>query len=120
MTVLAAVFVVIVAALHAGFLALEMFLWRKPFGLRTFHMTQEVADSSAVLAANQGLYNGFLAAGLLWGLIGYGVISGRAILTFFLACVIVAGLYGAATVSRRNALIQALPAAIALALVWLS
>jgi putative membrane protein len=116
----AAVLVAIVAALHAGFLALEMFLWCKPFGLRTFHMTQEVADSSAVLAANQGLYNGFLAAGLLWGLIGYGVISGRAILTFFLACVIVAGLYGAATVSRRIALIQALPAAIALALVWLS
>jgi putative membrane protein len=120
MTVLAAVFVVIVAALHAGFLALEMFLWRKPFGLRTFHMTQEVADSSAVLAANQGLYNGFLAAGLLWGLIGYGVVSGRGILTFLLASVIIAGLYGAATVSRRIALIQAFPAAVALTLVWLS
>jgi putative membrane protein len=116
----AAVLVVIVAALHAGFLVLEMLLWRKPFGLRTFHMTQEVADASAVLAGNQGLYNGFLAAGLLWGLLGYGVVSGRAILTFFLACVIVAGLYGAATVSRRIAVIQALPAAIALALVWLS
>jgi putative membrane protein len=116
----AAVLVVIVAALHAGFLVLEMFLWRKPFGLRTFHMTQEVADSSAVLAANQGLYNGFLAAGLLWSLLGYGVVSGRAILTFFLACVIVAGLYGAATVSRRIAVIQALPAAIASVLVWLS
>src|ERR1700682_584758 len=116
----AAVFVTIVAALHAGFLVLEMFLWRKPFGLRTFHMTQEVADASAVLAGNQGLYNGFLAAGLLWGLLGYGVVSGRAILTFFLACVIVAGLYGAATVSRRISLIQALPAVIALAAVWLS
>jgi putative membrane protein len=120
MTVLAAVFVVIVAVLHAGFLALEMFLWRTPYGLRTFHMTREVAESSAVLAANQGLYNGFLAAGLLWALLDYGVVSGRAILTFFLACVIVAGLYGAATVSRRIALIQALPAAIALALIWLS
>ena len=119
-TVLAAAVVTIVAALHLGFLALEMFLWRKPFGLRTFHMTQEVAESSAVLAANQGLYNGFLAAGLVWGLIGYGVVSGRAILTFFLACVIVAGFYGAATVSRRIALIQALPAAIALALVWIA
>jgi putative membrane protein len=116
----AAVMVVIVAALHMYFLVLEMFLWRKPLGLRTFHMTQEAADSSAVLAANQGLYNGFLAAGLLWGLIGYGVVSGRAILTFFLACVIIAGLYGAATVSRRIALVQALPAAIALALVWLA
>jgi putative membrane protein len=116
----AAVMVVIVAALHLYFLVLEMFLWRTPFGRRTFNMTQEVADSSAVLAANQGLYNGFLAAGLLWGVVAYGIVSGRAILTFFLACVIVAGLYGAVTVSRRIALIQSLPAAIALALVWLS
>jgi putative membrane protein len=116
----AAVMVTLVAALHVYFLVLEMFLWRKPLGLRTFRMTQEAADSSAVLAANQGLYNGFLAAGLLWGLIGYGVVSGRPILTFFLACIIVAGLYGAATVSRRIALIQALPAAIALAPVWLA
>lgn len=120
MVIAAAVLVTIVAALHAGFLVLEMFLWRKPFGLRTFHMTQEAADASAVLAGNQGLYNGFLAAGLLWGLLAYGVVSGRAILTFFLACVIVAGLYGAATVSRRIAVIQALPAAIASLLVWLS
>jgi putative membrane protein len=117
---LAAVMVAIVAALHAYFLVLEMFLWRTPFGRRTFDMTQEVADSSAVLAANQGLYNGFLAAGLLWGLTAYGVVSGRALLTFFLGCVIVAGLYGAATVNRRIAFIQSLPAAIALALVWLS
>ena len=116
----AAVMVVIVAALHLYFLVLEMFVWRTPFGRRTFNMTQEVADASAVLAANQGLYNGFLAAGLLWGLVGYGIVPGRAILTFFLACVIVAGLYGAVTVSRRIALIQSLPAAIALALVWLS
>jgi putative membrane protein len=118
--IVAALFVAVVAVLHAGFLVLEMFLWRTPYGLRTFHMTAEVAQSSAVLAANQGLYNGFLAAGLVWGLAGHGVVSGRAILTFFLACVIVAGLYGAATVSRRIALIQALPAAIALLLVWLS
>lgn len=117
---IAAVMVVIVAGLHLYFLVLEMFLWRRPFGRRTFGMTQEVADSSAVLAANQGLYNGFLAAGLLWGLFGYGIVSGRAILTFFLACVIVAGLYGGATVSRRIVLIQSVPAAIALVLVWLS
>src|ERR1700694_925831 len=97
-----------------------MFLWRTPLGRRAFGTTEAAAESSAVLAANQGLYNGFLAAGLLWGLVGYGVGSGRAILTFFMACVIVAGLYGAATVSRRIALIQALPAAIALAFVWLS
>jgi putative membrane protein len=120
MQIAAAVMVTIVAALHVYFLVLEMFLWRTPFGRRTFGMTQEVADSSAVLAANQGLYNGFLAAGLAWGLIAHGVFPGRAILTFFLACVIVAGLYGAATVSRRIALVQSLPAAIALVLVWLS
>ena len=83
-------------------------------------MTQEVADSSAKLAANQGLYNGFLAAGLMWGLIALGVVQGRGILTFFLLCVIVAGLYGGATVNRRIILVQAVPAAVALLLVWLS
>jgi len=116
----AAVVIAVVAALHIYFLVLEMFLWRTPFGLRTFRMTKEVADSSAVLAANQGLYNGFLAAGLLWSLLAYGVEGGRPILTFFLLCVIVAGIYGAATVSRRILFIQAVPAAIALVLVWLS
>jgi putative membrane protein len=120
LSIAAAVMVAIVAALHVYFLVLEMFLWRTPFGLRTFSMTQEVADSSARLAANQGLYNGFLAAGLFWGLFAYGIVSGRAILTFFLACVIIAGLYGGATVSRRIILVQSLPAAIALILVWLS
>jgi putative membrane protein len=120
MQIAAGVMVTIVAALHVYFLVLEMFLWRTPFGRRTFGMTQEVADSSAVLAANQGLYNGFLAAGLVWGQLAYGLGPGRAILTFFLVCVIIAGLYGAATVSRRIALVQALPAAIALILVWLA
>jgi putative membrane protein len=120
MQIAAGVMVAIVAALHLYFLVLEMFLWRAPFGRRTFGMTQEVADSSAVLAANQGLYNGFLAAGLSWALVAYGVVSGRPILTFFLACVIVAGIYGGATVSRRILLVQSAPAAIALALVWLS
>ena len=120
MQIAAAVMVTIVAGLHACFLVVEMFLWRTPFGRRTFGTTQEVADSSAVLAANQGLYNGFLAAGLLWALVGYGIVPGRAILTFVLACVIVAGLYGGATVSRRILLVQSLPAALALALVWLS
>jgi putative membrane protein len=120
MQIAAAALVTIVAALHVYFLVLEMFLWRKPFGRRTFGMTQEMADSSAVLAANQGLYNGFLAAGLVWGLLAYGVASGRAILTFFLVCIIIAGVYGAATVSRRIALVQAFPAAVALGAVWLS
>jgi putative membrane protein len=118
--VAAGIMVAIVAALHIYILVLEMFLWRTPRGLRSFRMTQEVADSSAVLAANQGLYNGFLAAGLLWGLFAYGVVSGRAILTFFLACVIVAGLYGGATANRRIVLVQSVPAAIALILVWLA
>ena len=117
---LAGVMVVIVAALHAYFLVLEMFLWRTPLGLRTFRMTKEAAESSAVLAANQGLYNGFLAAGLIWGLVAYGVAAGRPILTFFLLCVIVAGIYGAATVSRRIFFVQAVPAIVALALVWLA
>ena len=120
MQVAAGIMVVVVGALHLGFLVLEMFLWRTPFGRRTFGTTPEVAASSAVLAANQGLYNGFLAAGLLWALIAYGVVSGRAILTFFLACVIVAGVYGAATVSKRILAVQAAPAVIALALVWLA
>jgi putative membrane protein len=118
--VAAAIMVALVAALHIYILVLEMFLWRTPRGLRSFGMTQQVADSSANLAANQGLYNGFLAAGLLWGLFAYGIVSGRAILTFFLACVFVAGLYGGATVNRRIILIQSVPAAIALILVWLS
>jgi len=117
---LAGVMVVIVAALHAYFLVLEMFLWRTPLGLRTFRMTKEAAESSAVLAANQGLYNGFLAAGLIWGLVAYGVAAGRPILTFFLLCVIVAGIYGAVTVSRRILFVQAGPAIVALVLVWLA
>jgi len=117
MKTLAAVAVVVVALLHGYFLVLEMFLWQTPFGMRTFGTTPEVAASSAVLAANQGLYNGFLAAGLLWALLAYGVGGGRAILTFFLLCVIVAGVYGGATANPRILFVQAMPAAIALALV---
>lgn len=120
MQLAAAIVVVVVAALHIYFLVLEMFLWRTPFGRRTFGTTAEAAESSAVLAANQGLYNGFLAAGLLWGLAAYGVIGGRPILSFFLACIVVAGVYGTVTVSRRILIVQALPAAIAAALLWLS
>lgn len=120
MRLVAAVFIVLVAAMHVYFLVLEMFLWRTPFGRRTFGTTVEVAETSAVLAANQGLYNGFLAAGLLWALIWYGVVSGRAILTFFLVCIVAAGIYGGVTVSRRILIVQAVPAAIAAALLWLS
>lgn len=120
MSIAAAVLVVLVALLHLYFLVLEMFLWTKPFGRKVFGTTAEQASSSATLAANQGLYNGFLAAGLLWGLVAYGVEPGRPILTFFLACVAVAGGYGAATVNKRILFVQTVPALAALAAVWLA
>lgn len=102
------------------FLVLEMFLWEKPLGLKTFHNTPEKARDSAVLAANQGLYNGFLAAGLVWGLLHPDPAFGLQIKVFFLLCVIVAGVYGAATVSIRILVVQAAPAALALILLWLA
>jgi putative membrane protein len=120
MSAVAAVIVTLVALLHVYFLVLEMFLWQTPFGMKTFGTTPEIAASSAVLAANQGLYNGFLAAGLLWALVSYGVVAGRAILTFFLLCVLVAGSYGGATANPRIFFVQAVPALVALALVWAS
>ena len=110
--------VALVAALHVYFLILEMFLWTKPLGLKTFRQTLEKAMDSKVLAANQGLYNGFLAAGLVWGLLHPQPAFAFQIKVFFLACVVVAGVYGACTVSKRILLVQALPAAIALLLVW--
>lgn len=107
--------VALVAALHGWFLVLEMFLWDKPKGMKTFGLTAEFAAASKTLAANQGLYNGFLAAGLVWGLwLGA---EGAAIKVFFLACVVIAGVFGAATASRKILFIQALPAALALGLV---
>ena len=118
MRLVADVLVALVAALHLWFLVLEMFLWDKPLGLKTFRQTPEAAATSKVLAANQGLYNGFLAAGLLWGLWLRG--AGFDIMVFFLGCVIVAGAYGAATVGRKILFVQALPAAIALALLFAS
>ena len=110
--------ILLVAILHGYFLVLEMFLWDKPRGMRTFRLTPEFAVASKSLAANQGLYNGFLAAGLVWGLI-LGA-AGEPVKIFFLACVIIAGVFGAVTVSRKILWVQALPAAIALALVLLS
>jgi len=116
--IVANVVVALVALLHVYFLVLEMFLWDKPAGLRAFGQTLEAARASKVLAANQGLYNGFLAAGLFWGLsLGAG---GTGVKVFFLLCVLVAGLFGAATASRKILFVQALPAAIGLALVLLS
>jgi putative membrane protein len=116
MDTIAALLVAVVAAIHVYILVLEMFLWRTPRGLKAFGTDQAFADQSATLAANQGLYNGFLAAGLIWGLLAADPV-GFQVTVFFLGCVIVAGLYGAATVSRRILVVQALPAAIALAAV---
>jgi putative membrane protein len=112
--------VALVALLHVYFLVLEMFLWTKPLGLKTFRNSPEKAADSAVLAANQGLYNGFLAAGLAWGVIQGVPAFAFQIKVFFLLCVIVAGVYGAATVSRRILYVQAAPAALALILLWLA
>jgi putative membrane protein len=109
----------IVAALHVYFLVLEMFLWTTPTGRRTFGLDAEFAQRTRTLAANQGLYNGFLAAGLIWGLVA-GDSTGHAVKVFFLSCVVVAGIFGALTVNRRILYVQALPAAIGLVLVLLA
>jgi putative membrane protein len=112
------VVVALIGLLHVYILVLEMFLWDKPAGRRAFGQTREFATATKVLAANQGLYNGFLAAGLFWGLslgdAGFGV------KVFFLVCVMIAGLYGAATASRKILFVQALPAAAGLALLFLA
>ncbi|MBM3345323.1 MAG: DUF1304 domain-containing protein [Betaproteobacteria bacterium] len=113
MNLLADAAVILVALLHLWFLVLEMFLWTRPLGRRTFGLTKEFAEASKSLAANQGLYNGFLAAGLIWG----AVLGDVALEQFFLGCVIFAGVFGAATVSRKILWVQALPGAIALGLV---
>lgn len=118
MQLLADVAVMAVALLHLGFLVLEMFLWARPIGRRVFRLTPEFARASAALAANQGLYNGFLTAGLLWGVV-LGA-DGLSIKIFFLACVIIAGLFGAFTVSRKIFWVQALPGVFALALVLIA
>ena len=112
--------VALVAMLHVYFLVLEMFFWTKPLGLRTFRNSIEKAKDSAVLAANQGLYNGFLAAGLVWGLVQGTPGFAFQIKVFFLLCVIAAGIYGATTVSRRILYVQAAPAALALFLLLLA
>ncbi|PWE76172.1 membrane protein [Bradyrhizobium sp. SUTN9-2] len=117
---IANILVALVAALHVFFLVLEMFLWDKPLGLKVFRNSPEKAEITRVLAANQGLYNGFLAAGLVWGLFHGNPAFAFQIKVFFLLCVIVAGAYGAATVSTRILIVQALPAAIALIAMFLA
>lgn len=115
MSIAATIVIALVAFLHLYFLVLEMFLWDKPLGMKTFRLTPETAAASKTLAANQGLYNGFLAAGLIWGL-ALGT-SGSSVKVFFLSCVIVAGVFGAMTANRRILWVQAFPAAVALVLV---
>ncbi|MCA1411816.1 DUF1304 domain-containing protein [Bradyrhizobium sp. NBAIM20] len=117
---IANILVALVAALHVFFLVLEMFLWDKPLGLKVFRNSPEKAEITRVLAANQGLYNGFLAAGLVWSLFHGNPAFAFQIKVFFLLCVIVAGAYGAATVSTRILIVQALPAAIALIAMFLA
>ena len=119
MWILAEVLVALVAFEHIYFLVLEMFLWTKPRTRKAFGMTAEMAEQTKVLAANQGLYNGFLAAGLLWSLFAP-LAYARPLALFFLGCVLVAGIYGGFTANKRIWLLQALPAALALAAVLLS
>lgn len=119
MRLLTDVAVGLVALLHLGFLVLEMFLWNTPSGRRNFGMSEEEARLTAPLAANQGLYNGFLAAGLAWGLWLPGAV-GVQVTGFFLGCVLIAGLYGGLTTKRTILFLQALPGAVALALLLLS
>ena len=116
MSLVAATLIVLVAVLHLGFLALEMFFWDHPFGRKRFKMTPEYSKASASLAANQGLYNGFLAAGLVWGLIA----NDLSIKFFFLVCVIVAGIYGGLTTRKTILYVQALPGLLALIAVYLA
>ena len=112
------VVIVLIALLHVYFLVLEMFLWTKPAGRRAFGLSAEFAEASKRLAANQGLYNGFLAAGLIWGVsLGNGAFPVK---LFFLVCVLVAGVFGALTVSRKILWVQAAPAAVGIVLLWLA
>lgn len=112
------IWIAFIAFLHVYILVLEMFLWEKPIGLKAFRNTPEKAALTRVLAANQGLYNGFLAAGLFWGLwLGE---AGFAIKVFFLVCIAIAGIYGALTAARKILYIQTLPALIAISLLWWS
>lgn len=115
MSNLAIVLIAVVALLHLFFLVLEMFLWTRPYGRKVFRQSREAAEQSKVLAANQGLYNGLLAAGLAWA----AATAQRDVTLFFLGCVVVAGLYGSATVNRGIFFVQALPALLAIGEVWL-
>lgn len=112
------VLAVVVAVEHLWFLVLQMFLWQKPLGLRTFRLSPEAAGASATLAANQGLYNGFLAAGLLWSVLIGNTTEAFHLQTFFFSCVAAAGLYGGLTASRTILFVQALPGILGLVVLW--
>ena len=120
MDTLSKILIAVVALEHLYILYLEMFLWTTPMGLKAFGTTREVAESSKTLAANQGLYNGFLAAGLIWGIVHPDFAVGRQIDFFFLGCVIVAAIYGGITVKRSILVVQGLPALIALVVLLLA
>jgi putative membrane protein len=120
MTAIGTALVALVAAEHVWFLLLEMVFWTKPLGLRTFRLSPEKARQTAALAANQGLYNGFLAAGLAWSLLAGQPEQALALKLFFLSCVVIAGIFGALTVSRSILFVQGGPALAALIVVWLS
>jgi putative membrane protein len=117
LSIVTSIIIGVIALLHLYFLVLEMFLWDKPAGLKAFGQTKEQAESSKVLAANQGLYNGFLAAGLIWGLAAAD--HGFYIKIFFLTCILIAGVFGGLTANRKILVIQAFPALIALVLLHL-
>ncbi len=119
MSLAALILIALVALIHVAIVVIEMALWDKPQGMKVFRTTPDFAKASKTLAANQGLYNGFLAAGLIWALFPIGAATAaQAIATFFLLCVIAAGVFGALTVSRRILYVQALPALVALVLIW--
>lgn len=123
MGILSTILVIIVALLHLGFLILEMFYWQKPLGLKIFKLTPSFAAESAVLAANQGLYNGFLVAGLVWALIvglnGNDILSFQ-LKVFFLSCVFIAGIYGSYSANMRIFFVQGLPALLALVMLFIA
>lgn len=120
MNLIANILIGFVAVLHVCFLILEMFLWTHPIGLKVFAQSLEKASASVVLAANQGLYNGFLSAGLVWSLIASDTTQAQSLKLFFLSCVLVAGLYGAYSVHKKIFFVQALPALIAMLLVFIA
>jgi len=107
----------LIALEHFLFLILEMFLWTKPLGRKVFGQTKSKAETTALLAANQGLYNGFLASGLLWGVFNSNKVFGKEVITFFLVCIVVAGVYGGLTASKKIIYLQAVPAIVVLCII---